>query len=97
MRGTGIVLWIVTIYFILIRRFTKIIISADYDNIVSDVHAMYEFDAVFTDLEIIFGDKLPNIRDIIRIYGKIIINSFAVQDKLMRPIGRAVYLGYAKI
>lgn len=54
---------------------------------------MFEFEKIFDDLVLIFGDSLPDIKDVISIHGKLLINSFAVQDELMRQIGRAVYLG----
>ncbi len=55
---------------------------------------MYGFDAILADLELIFADKLPDIKYLISIYGKILINSFAVQDEFMRQIGKAVYIGF---
>ncbi len=70
--------------------------SIDYDNIVKDVSVMYGFDAILMDLELIFADKLPDIKYVISIYGKILINSFAVQDEFMRQIGRAVYIGFVQ-
>jgi hypothetical protein len=57
---------------------------------------MYGFDAILMDLELIFADKLPDIKYVISIYGKILINSFAVQDEFMRQIGRAVYIGFVQ-
>ncbi len=70
--------------------------SIDYDNIVKDVSVMYGFDAILADLELIFADKLPHIKYVVSIYGKILINSFAVQDEFMRQIGRAVYIGFVQ-
>lgn len=53
---------------------------------------MHAFNRVFADLEVIFQKEL-NVEDMIRVYGKILVNSFAVQDEFLQPIGRAVYLG----
>lgn len=53
---------------------------------------MHSFNRIFADLEIIFGRELV-VEDMIRVYGKILVNSFAVQDEFLQPIGRAVYLG----
>ncbi len=70
----------------------SIAISLDYDNVLHDSSAMHVFNAVFENLELIFGDRLPAIELLISIYGKILVNSFAVQDEMMEQIGRAIYL-----
>ena len=54
---------------------------------------MYEFEHVYDQLSLIFGEALPDVPTVLSIYGKLLINSFAVQDQFMRQIGRAVYLG----
>lgn len=54
---------------------------------------MRQFEPVLNDLELILGDKLPDIKQVISIYGKILINSFAVQDEYWNQIGQAIYLG----
>ncbi|XP_054157602.1 histone-lysine N-methyltransferase SMYD3-like, partial [Oppia nitens] len=64
-----------------------------YDNIVKDYSVMRDFELIYDDLCLIFGDTLPKMETIISIYGKLLINSFAIQDPLMKPIGRAIYLG----
>ena len=54
---------------------------------------MRDFELIFNDLVLIFGDSLPDIKTVISIYGKLIVNSFAIQDQFTRQIGRALYLG----
>lgn len=53
---------------------------------------MLAFNHIFQDLEIMFEKEL-HVEQMIRVYGKILVNSFAIQDEFLRPIGRAVYLG----
>lgn len=53
---------------------------------------MHTFNRIFADLELIFEKELV-VGDMVRVYGKILVNSFAVQDEFLQPIGRAVYLG----
>ena len=53
---------------------------------------MHAFNRIFMDLEAIVGEEL-DVREMVRFYGKILVNSFAVHDELMQPIGRALYLG----
>ncbi|CAG2119963.1 unnamed protein product, partial [Medioppia subpectinata] len=64
-----------------------------YENITKDFGVMREFELIYNELTLIFGDSLPEIEIILRIYGKLLINTFAIQDSLMRQIGRAIYLG----
>lgn len=66
---------------------------SDYENVIHDPEAMHAFNRIFLDLEAIIGEEL-DVRDIVKYYGKILVNSFAVHDELMQPIGRALYLGY---
>lgn len=75
-------------------------LTLDYDDIVHDVEAMFTFQRVYEELELIF-ERYPlraqfdNVRELLKIYGKILVNSFAVMDSdaLINQIGRAVYLG----
>ncbi|CAG2170898.1 unnamed protein product [Oppiella nova] len=64
-----------------------------YENITKDFSVMREFELIYNDLALIFGDNMPDINTTLSIYGKLLINSFAVQDPFMRQIGRAIYLG----
>lgn len=59
---------------------------------IHDAGAMHRFNDIIQDLEKIFQEPL-DIKSIISVYGKVLVNSFAIQDELLRPIGRAVYLG----
>lgn len=54
---------------------------------------MYEFEKVHDQLALIFINALPDVPTVLSVYGKLLINSFAVQDQFMRQIGRAIYLG----
>lgn len=53
---------------------------------------MLAFNHIFQDLELIFEREL-HVEQMLHVYGKILVNSFAIQDEYLRPIGRAVYLG----
>ena len=68
------------------------IVSSDYENVIRDFSVMKLFNQVFQDLEIMFAREL-HVESMLRTYGKILVNSFAIQDEFLRPIGRAVYLG----
>ncbi|RWS13533.1 histone-lysine N-methyltransferase SMYD3-like protein, partial [Dinothrombium tinctorium] len=63
-----------------------------FDDIIRDTEAMFAFDHIYKELEIILKRDL-DIAEIIKIYGKVLVNSFAVQNDLLQPIGRAIYLG----
>lgn len=52
---------------------------------------MLTFNSVFTELELINEDL--DINYALKIYGKVLTNSFAIHDEKLSPIGRAVYLG----
>lgn len=73
-----------------------------YDHLVKDLDAMLMFGAIFEELELFnFHNNNNNhhyknlsIEQLIRIYGKILINSFAITDQNSgQVIGRALYLG----
>lgn len=53
---------------------------------------MLAFEKIFCQLEFVFQCDL-NVKEMLSTYGKIVINSFAIQDEFLRPIGRAVFLG----
>lgn len=53
---------------------------------------MHSFERIFCQLEFVLQDDL-NVKEMLSVYGKILINSFAIQDEFFRPIGRAVFLG----
>ncbi|KAI1293717.1 N-lysine methyltransferase SMYD2-A [Halotydeus destructor] len=63
-----------------------------YENVIHDADAMLAFNRIYADIESLLEREI-DIAWLISIYGKVLVNSFAVQDELMRPIGRAVYLG----
>lgn len=63
-----------------------------YEEVIHDASAMIAFNDIFLDLEKILGQDL-DIKSTISVYGKVLVNSFAIQDELLRPVGRAVYLG----
>lgn len=80
----------------------------DYSDVTHDPSAMHTFSYIYEELEFIFdGNVHPaletfiDVETLIRIYGKILVNSFAVQEsgplkrggRSLRQIGRAVYLG----
>ena len=67
--------------------------SPDYDEIIHDASAMLAFERIFTQLELVFQCDL-DVKEVISAYGKILINSFAIQDEFFRPIARAVFLGW---
>ena len=54
---------------------------------------MFTFERIFTQLELVF-DKELDVKSVLSVYGKILINSFAIQDAYFRPIARGVYLGW---
>ncbi|XP_027202506.1 histone-lysine N-methyltransferase SMYD3-like [Dermatophagoides pteronyssinus] len=72
-----------------------------YDHLVKDLDAMLMFGAIFEELELFNFHNNNNhhyknlsIEQLIRIYGKILINSFAITDQNSgQIIGRALYLG----
>lgn len=64
----------------------------DYEEVVHDSEAMFAFSHIFWELEAIFHQEL-DVKEVIEFYGKVLVNSFAIQDEVMQPIGRAVYLG----
>lgn len=64
----------------------------DYDDVIHDADAMFAFNRIFAEIEAIFQREF-DVVEVIKIYGRVLVNSFAIQDELMRPIGRAVYLG----
>jgi hypothetical protein len=68
------------------------VVMADFSNVTHHASAMLAFNSIFQDLEIIFQREL-NVQEMIQVYGRILVNSFAIQDEYLRPIGRAVYLG----
>ena len=76
----------------LMCRSSSLFRDPDYENVIHDSCAMMAFSHIFQDLEAMFARELE-VEPMIRVYGKILVNSFAVQDEYLRPIGRAVYLG----
>ncbi|KAJ6216705.1 hypothetical protein RDWZM_007862 [Blomia tropicalis] len=85
-----------------------------YDDIIHDPSAMHTFEYVYDELELLFDGSIRNgieyrkltqivsMEMLIRIYGKILVNSFAIQESgdrtkdhgnSLRQIGRGVYLG----
>lgn len=65
----------------------------DYEEVVHDSHEMLIFNNIFQDLEIMLAREL-DVKQMIQTYGKLLVNSFAIQDEYLRPIGRGVYLGW---
>jgi hypothetical protein len=63
-----------------------------YEDVIHDASAMLRFNDIIQDLEKIFQEAI-DVKFLISVYGKILVNSFAIQDELLRPIGRAVYIG----
>lgn len=64
---------------------------------------MFTFQRIYEELELIF-ERYPlrppfdNVGELLKIYGKILVNSFAVMQQtgsgvLINQIGRAIYLG----
>lgn len=54
---------------------------------------MSQFGEIYEELELLYGDELPDIRQLLSMYGKVLINSFALKDESKKAIGRAIYLG----
>lgn len=67
--------------------------QADYEDISHDASVMFTFERIFSQLELVFEREL-DVKSILSMYGKIVINSFAIQDAYFRPIARGVYLGW---
>lgn len=55
---------------------------------------MFTFNRVYSELEMMFKDEELNVYETLVNFGKLMVNSFAIQNELMCPIGRAVYFGY---
>lgn len=61
---------------------------------------MHLFSSVFEELELVLANQggnsaqVLNIDLILSVYGKILVNSFAIQSESWHQIGRAVYLGW---
>lgn len=69
------------------------IAHSDLDQVRFDSFAMHLFNQVFAELELIFSNDELDIDLVLKFYGRILVNSFAIQDCFLRPIGRAIYLG----
>lgn len=64
----------------------------DYEEVIHDTNAMFTFNRIYSEIEHIFRQEFDLVW-LIQIYGKVLVNSFAIQDQFLQPIGRAVYLG----
>lgn len=65
-----------------------------YGHLIQDLETMLTFGAIFEELELFNLKQILTIEELIRIYGKILINSFAITDQNSGSvIGRALYLG----
>ncbi|RWS12992.1 histone-lysine N-methyltransferase SMYD3-like protein, partial [Dinothrombium tinctorium] len=76
------------------RLIARVIQRQEEDAYVYDQVGAYKrtWNDLMDQLEIILKRDL-DIAEIIKIYGKVLVNSFAVQNDLLQPIGRAIYLG----